>query len=363
MNTIVKTNPKKTNWVYKYKIILDLISKTATLTTLIFAFYGSMLLFSFSRKYNINFIDLITSNILISIGCLAIFMIVIISIFMITILYINNITSNNSFLCFTYITPYKSIRKHKIKSMILFNLLICLWPFVLIKSESANAVFIYTILTASTILILSTIKPPFTSMRREIKSSSKKIGVLSLKRAKLIAKNLLFITLPAIDIILLFLLITYLSIIFKQELILINDLTFASVIFVFHFFLKLPSLPTSKKKRNLANQLMAFVIIANTIMLLSFSFSKNLAQAVSVMIGITSNNICFLRKEVTKYGIPKIYIDEKRSDNDIVKLNLITKVNDIYYLSKSPDNQTERKANIRIKGLNLTELDCPTGRK
>ncbi|HEJ7121869.1 hypothetical protein [Serratia marcescens] len=155
------------------------------------------------------------------------------------------------------------------------------------------------------------------------------------------------------------LLILFLSFLFKPEFISIGDGTFAITVAVTHFLLKLPSLSTSKRSRNLSTLFFAAIIIAETAMLLSFTFSQNLAQATSNRIGITLDNTCFLRNEVLRNGIPRIYINENNSNNELVKLNLVTKVNDIYYLSIEPGNEIERKANIRIKGLNLTELDCP----
>jgi hypothetical protein len=168
-----------------------------------------------------------------------------------------------------------------------------------------------------------------------------------------------FLTIPVIELIIIISLTLFLSTLFKLELISIGDGTFAITVSAAHFLLKPPSLSTSKRSRSLSTLFFSAIIIAETAMLLSFTFSQDLAQAASNRIGITLDNTCFLRNEVLKNGLPRIYINENKSNNELIKLNLVTKVNDIYYLSIEPGNEIERKANIRIKGLNLTELDCP----
>lgn len=123
--------------------------------TLTATIYGSILLFFLSIKHNINFFDLISLGILISSGTLALFMLTLIFTLMIAILYVNKESIQNSFLCFIYIISYKKAYKYKKATMAFFNLLICLWPFTLIKASSVNIVFIYLIAIAGIALTLS----------------------------------------------------------------------------------------------------------------------------------------------------------------------------------------------------------------
>lgn len=350
---------KRMNQAIKGKTCLELVSISATLITFTATVYGSMLLFFFSIKHNIKFIDLISPGILISTGTLALTMLILISTLMVAISYINKESSQNYFLFLIYLTPYRAIYKHRKTTMALFNLLICLWPFILIKASTVTITFAYLILLTSITLVLSTISSTSFFTRKTIRRPPTKFSAGRVKRSTLFGRVFCFIVTPALEVFIIIILIFCLSALFKHELILISDNTFAFTVAASHFLLKLPSLSTSKKNRTLTNQLIAVVIIAETMMLLSFTFSQNLAQAVSNRIGITLDNRCFSRKEVLKNGIPRIYINEKQSNNEIVKLNLVTNINDIYYLSSESDNETERKANIRMKGFNLTELDCP----
>lgn len=355
-----KTNSRrKTGLTINYRTQLDTASKAVTLMTFTSTVYGSMLLFFFSIKHNINFIDLISPGILISAGTLALFMLTFIFTLMIAILYVNKESIQNSFLCLIYITPCKKVHKYKKAIMAFFNLLICLWPFILIKASSVNIVFIYLIGITGIALTLSIATSHTCSISRVTNNPPIKFRTVSIKKATLFVRALLCLTIPAIELIIILLLILFLSFLFKSELTSIGDGTFAITVAVAHFILKLPSLSTSKRSRNLSTLFFAAIIIAETAILLSLTFSQNLAQAASSRIGITLDNTCFLRNEVLKNGIPRIYINENNSNNELVKLNLVTKVNDIYYLSIEPVNDIERKANIRIKGLNLTELDCP----
>lgn len=106
MNT--RTNSRrKTGLTIKYRTQLDTASKAVTLMTFTSTVYGSMLLFFFSIKHNINFIDLISPGILISAGTLALFMLTLIFTLMIAILYVNKESIQNSFLCLIYINPCK----------------------------------------------------------------------------------------------------------------------------------------------------------------------------------------------------------------------------------------------------------------
>ena len=350
---------RKTGSTIKYRTQLDTASKAVTLMTFIATIYGSMILFFFSIKHNINFIDLISPGILISVGSLALFILTFISILTIAIPYINKESIQNSYLCLIYISPCKKVHKHKKAIMAIFNLLICLWPFILIKASSVNIVFIYLIVIASIALTLSIATSHKCSISGAISNSTIKIRTASIRTATLFARALLFVVIPFIELTIILPLILFLSVLFKPEFISIGDGTFAITVAATHFLLKLPSLSTSKRSRRLIAQLIAVVIIAETVMLLSFTFSQNLAQTVSNRIGITLDNTCFLRNEALKNGMPRIYINENESNDELVKLNLVIKVNDIYYLSIEPGNEIERKANIRIKGLNLTELDCP----
>ncbi|MDR8536425.1 MULTISPECIES: hypothetical protein [Serratia] len=358
MNTRANSR-RKTGLTIKYRTQLDTASKAVTLVTFTSTVYGSMLLFFFSIKHNINFIDLISPGILISAGTLALFMLTMISALIIAILYVNKESIQNSFLCLIYITPYKKAHKHKKTIMAFFNLLICMWPFILIKTSSVNTVLIYLIVIECIALTLSIATSHICSFSKVINNPPIKIRTTSIKAATLFVRALLFVIIPLIELIIILSLILFLSFLFKSELTSIDDGTFAITVAVAHFLLKLPSLSTSKRSRNLSTLFFAAIIIAETAMLLSFTFSQNLAQAASNRIGITLDNSCFLRNEVLKNGIARTYINESESNNDLVKLNLVTKVNDIYYLSIEPGNEIERKANIRIKGLNLTELDCP----
>ncbi|BEM75646.1 hypothetical protein SME36J_50690 (plasmid) [Serratia marcescens] len=358
MNTRANSR-RKTGLTIKYRTLLDTASKAVTLMTFTATIYGSMLLFFFSIKHNINFVDLISPGILISAGTLALFMLTLIFTLIIAILYVNKESIQNSFFCLIYITPYRKAHKYKKTIMAFFNLLICLWPFILIKASSVNIVFIYLIVIAGIALTLSIATSHTCSISGVINNSSIKIRTASIKTATLFARALLFVTIPVIELFIILLLILFLSLLFKPELISIGDGTFAITVAVAHFLLKLPSLSTSKRSRNISTLFFAAIIIAETAMLLSLTFSQNLAQVASNRIGITLDNTCFLRNEVLKNGIPRIYINENESNNELVKLNLVTKVNDIYYLSIEPGNEIERKANIRMKGLNLTELDCP----
>ncbi|BEM75226.1 hypothetical protein SME36J_46490 [Serratia marcescens] len=357
--TTKEDRKKRIHQAIKGKTCLELVSISATLITFTATVYGSILLLFFSIKHNVKFIDLISPGILISAGTLAITMLSFISTLMVAISYINKESSQNNFLFLIYLPPYRAIYKHRKTTMALFNCFICLWPFILIKTSAVNITLAYLILLTSITLALSTIAATSIFTRKTIRTPTIKFRVGSVKRSTLFGRVFFFIVTPVLEVIVIISLILCLSALFKHELILISDNTFAFTVAASHFLLKLPSLSTSKRKRNLTNQLIAVVIIAETIMLLSFTFSQNLAQAVSNRIGITLDNKCFIRKEVLKNGIPRIYINEKQSNDEIVKLNLVTNINNIYYFSSESGNETDRKANIRIKGVNLTELDCP----
>lgn len=200
--------------------------------------YGSMILFFFSIKHNINFIDLISPGILISAGTLALFMLTVTFTLMIAILYVNKESIQNSFLCLIYITPYKKVYKHKKAIMALFNLLICLWPLILIKASSVYIVFIYLIVITDIALPLSTATSHTCSISGVTNNSPIKTRTVSIKKATLFARALLFLTIPVIELIIIISLTLFLSTLFKLELISIGDGTFAITVSAAHFLLK-----------------------------------------------------------------------------------------------------------------------------
>lgn len=88
--------------------------------------------------------------------------------------------------------------------------------------------------------------------------------------------------------------------------------------------------------------------------MLSLPLSNSIVKTTADIIGITEKNISSL-------GVPSIYIDKNRSIFDYTKLNIITKVDDVVYLSTMSEGQTKepRKASARINVISKTEVECP----
>lgn len=346
-----KSESKKDNEVKKTKFkeyaeILGNLVSTITFSSII---YGAILLLSFSASHNIDFIDLMSTKLLISVGSISSIIIMLIIGIILFILYINFGISDDFR---KYYTRPQSQGYASKAAIITLNSLICLWPVVLIKSGS----FAYAIIYPAAISLL---------WLKAYDAITKKHNTIELKeqnkKFKYKANKYSICIIPSLEVLIILLAATLFFRVFNNELKGSSDYVFFAIAFVINFIGKIPLIPTNGKTRKSISQTIALIITAELFLMLSSPFSDSIVKTTADMIGITAKNKCFLKKDINRLGIPSIYIDKNRSNVDYIKLNIITKTDDVIYLSTIPEGQTKepRKSSARIKGIIPIEVECP----
>lgn len=330
----------------EYTEILGNLVSTITFSSMI---YGAILLLSFSVSHNIDFIDLISTKLLISVGSISAIIIILIIGIILFILYINFGIADDFR---TYYTRPHSQGYASKAAIVTLNILICLWPIILIKSGS----FIRTLIYPSAISFLwlkvyyliakkhNTTKPPEQNKKSKNKASKYSICII-----------------PSLEAFIILLAVAIFSKVFNNELKDSSDYVFFSIAFAINFIGKIPLIPTNGKVRKSTSQIIALIITAELFFMLSSPFSDSIVKTTADIIGITAKNKCFLKKDIDRLGIPSIYTDKNHSNVDYIKLKIITKVDDIVYLSTMAEGQTKepRKASVRMKVMIPTEVECP----
>ncbi|CAI1805231.1 Uncharacterised protein [Serratia ficaria] len=344
------SNKKEKNIKYELKDLADISSNLVSIVTFSSIIYGALLLLSFSASYNIDFIDLISTKLLISIGAISAIIITFIAGMVAFLLYVNKEAGSATRTFYIYLTSQRWVYKNPKKSITILNLMVCLWPLILIKTSSILISIGYpAVVSFVWFIIFNVVSKSHT--HRKIPGGHN-------KRANVLPKTWLCL-LPSIEVFIILITTAILSGVFTKEFKEASDNMFFAIMFVIHFISKTPLIPTSRKSRGLIYQTTMLIIVAESIIMLSLPFSDSIVKRTADIVGITAKNKCFLKKDIINIGIPSTYIDKEHSNSEYVKLNIVTKVDDIFYLSNTPDNTVPRKATVRIKGINPIEVECP----
>lgn len=346
-----ETEPKKYQEVKKTKFkehteTLGNLVSTITFSSII---YGAILLLFFSASHNIDFIDLMSTKLLISVGSISAIIIILIIGVILFILYINFGIANNFRKYYT--RPHAQGYASK-AAIITLNILICLWPAILIKTGNP----IYTLIYPAAISFLwIKVYDSITKKHRSIEFTEQN------KKLKNKAIKYSICIIPSLEVVIILVAAVIFSRVFNNELKDSSDYVFFAIAFVINFIGKIPLIPTNGKLRKSISQMIALIITAELFIMLSLPLSDSIVKTTADMIGITAKNKCFLKKDINRLGIPSIYIDKNRSNVDYIKLNIVTKIDDIVYLSTIPEGQSKepRRASARIKGVSPIEVECP----
>lgn len=345
--------------------ILDVITKAMQAVTFLSVIYGSWMLFSFSKENGIKYTDLVGSSFIISFGVLSAVAILVIALFPSLIVILTHINSKSNYKNLVYNSRLPTVKNNKLKTLLAYNLIISLWPFIHILSKEQYAIT-FTLFYPSVLhLILLAL-------------SNKKIGniiyafnftlhyppvmhlilsqLLYKKTINIIKTSLLQMMILVAEVLLSLITIIFLSSFAKSIYSGINDWILSLIFSVTFFFLKYPRLSTNNKKIKSTTVSIVFLFPFAAFFIFSFPFSSEIGNTIAKSIDLKLGERCFMiNKELTD-KIPGEYIKTVILDNKLSKLNVTTNVGDVYYLAK----KNEERPSIRIEGLHLTMKNCPS---
>lgn len=341
----------KTKNKYNLINILDLSTKLITVIPFLLICFGSSQLFIFSISHNAYFIDLLKFNVLLSFGAINIILIS----FMVYIF--SMVTLYNHFLSgivnkeLIGKSNFEIIRKNPTITLIIFSLILGSWPLTfLIPSENKNPWLILIFYSLSLVTALLYYQNFFT---KSFYDNSNPKAIKIIQRFKVVLFSL--VPFIAMSVALTF----YLTFddFFKKEktqdyIVLISTSCLLAFINLLSFYL-----PRSEKKGTFPTATLLLTSILFVLLLLPSDFSDYQVNNLVKKIGLGLGKRCFIKKEIDKLSIPRIF---KREEENIVELSVVINIDNIYYLSYPDDD--DFKSRIRFIAADLTRVGCPDNR-
>ncbi|MBS0973046.1 hypothetical protein [Serratia rubidaea] len=345
--------------------ILDIITKAMQAVTFLSVIYGSWMLFSFSKENDIKYTDLVGSSFIISFGVFSAVAILVIALFPSLIVILSHINSKSNYKNLVHNSRFHIAKNNKLKTLLAYNLIISLWPFIHILSKERHA------------LTFTLLYPPVMHLIL-LALSNKKVGniiyalsftlhyppamnlilsELSNKKSKNIIKtSLLQMVMLIIEVILSLITIIFLSSYIKSIYSGVNDWALSLIFSVAFFTLKYPRPSTNNKKAKSTTASIVFLLSVEAFFIFSFPFSSQIGNTIAKSIDLNLGERCFIANKDLTDKIPGEYIKNVLLDDKLAKLNITTNVGDVYYLIKN----NEETPSIRIEGLHLTMKNCPS---
>ncbi|HEJ9096972.1 TPA: hypothetical protein ACKQPR_003936 [Serratia odorifera] len=316
--------------------ILDATTKVMQIVTFLAAIYGSWMLFSFAKENNIKYTDLVGSSFIISFGALSAAAILSIALFPSLIVILSHVNSKNNYKTLVFHSRFTIVKNNKLKTLLAYNLIISLWPFIHILSKEQHA------------LILTLLYPPLIHLVLSVLLNKKPISIIKPSAIQMMTLTM--------EVILALISIIFLSSFIKSIYSGINDDVLSLIFSIVFFLLKYPRLSTDNKKAKATTAIIVFLLSAEAFFIFSFPFSSNIGNTIAKSIDLKLGEKCFLANKELTNKIPVEYINNVTLDDKLAKLNVGTNVGDIYYLIKDKED----KPSIRLEGLHLTMKNCPS---
>lgn len=320
---------------------LDFLSKFSPLLIFISGLYGAVLLFNLSLSYEIDFVDLVKPNVLITFGALSFILIIMVAILPPLMMYVQHMESRFIIRSFIYRSRMRMVRENPIPSLIILCLALSLWPFLFLFNQIISvslAVFFVCIIVVY-IRFLTVFKR----------------GCVSVYKNNIhIIRCLCSILLPMM---IGFMCLVINLLIFIKEIGHASMLIAMSVVSACYFALTLITLLMALKYSiHKGFMTLCGVIITSLFLIFSFPLSDTFLVRIAQRAGLGFELQCYLKDDFIKNEIPDEFKRNTMSDN-IVKLTAIANVETVYYLSK--DISPISKAQLRIKSDTLKRISCP----
>lgn len=345
--------------------VLDVITKAMQAVTFLSVIYGSWMLFSFSKENEIKYTDLVGSSFIISFGVLSAVAILVIALFPSLIVILTHINSKSNYKNLVYNSSSPIAKNNKLKTLLAYNLIISLWPFIHILSKEQYEItftLLYPPVLHLILLALSNKKardiiyafnftlhyPPVMHFILSKLSYKKTINIIK--------TSLLQMMTLVVEVILSLITIIFLSYFVKSIYSGINDWILSLIFSVTFFLLKYPRLSINNKKVKSTTASIVFLLSIEAFFIFSFPFSNEIGNAIAKSIDLKLGERCFMTNKELTDKIPREYIKTVILDDKLAKLNVTTNVGDVYYLVKN----NEERPSIRIEGLHLTMKNCPS---
>lgn len=323
---------------------LDLFVKVAQVTTFTSVIYGAWMLFSFSHNYGVRYTDLAGSNFLIIFGVLSAISILTIAVFPLIIVFLSHFSARMVYNLLIYKTRVGCVKRQQIISLTILNLMLSLWPFTLLFFNGKYCFILNLILPSVFFAIFAISGRDFSKYKwkwRDLKY--------------------LVICMISYSLSVLLILITalYVYAVIKDAVSSISNSVLAIVFVSVFFVLNVPTLLIGRKKIRSSLYVLVILFATELFFVFSFPFSNEIGKGIAKVIGLNLESKCFIYDREVVKKIPTNYIINIQQDPDIMKLNVVANINDVYYLSEAGNE----KASIRLIGLRITMTNCPKNKK
>ncbi|MDI3360837.1 hypothetical protein QQF21_01675 [Lelliottia sp. V89_10] len=330
-------------WLKIYKKIKDIdlfLGIFAKFIPLAIA-YGGWQLLAFSRNYQIPFLELAKSEVMLTYGVLSLVMICFIGVFPVFIVFLGHMSGRRFYRVWIINSRIKLVYEHPLWSSISIAAIMSTWPMVLLSSTYYTLVLGYPVALLLAMLLTSRLTAGYNRRVRKYRIGN----VISLA----ITSGLSMI----FSVGLFYLMYNFLKNTFES----LPEIIFYSLLCVVYFVLYFMTMYWSIKKKNHRDIIyFYFVMIVLSLFYISIIQPKILIDKVASAAGFGNVQTCYLAKDLRDAGVPEYFLNPT-SRREIVKIDVIAKINNAYYFSKISESSTPPR--IRIVSDSFKAISCP----
>lgn len=303
--------------------------------------YGGWQLLGLSRYYQIPYLELAKSEVMLTYGVLSIFLIVSLGLFPFFIVYLGHMSGRSFYRVWIMNSRVPVVIKYKRKSFLIIAAILSVWPMVLLSYEYYSLLLVYPIALFMLMCV-------FTRVAFSFHGGVRKNGIFSiLFLTAIISCSMIF------GVFLFYLLSKLLQGIFDGFPVYCFYIFLCFVYYVLYFMSIIP-VTLSKKRRDVI--VLYMVLVGTGLFYVSLSQPKILIDKVANVAGFGNAETCYLAKNLRENDVPEYFLGPT-SRQEIVKVNVIAKINDVYYFSAVSDGNNQTR--IRVVSDSFKAISCP----
>lgn len=307
--------------------------------------YGAWHLFIFSKDFQILFLDVTKTNIILTYAALLLFLVMFIVILPLSIIFWSRFNGIELYNGYIERSNSSLVKNNKDFFFVILYLLPALWPLYFFSFNLKLLPYLFCI---APVLIFSyslffTKGVKWQLFKKSFyESFAKRISLLFLLFSPTTFGMLMLLFILDIE---------------KEHLIKLPHLLVLTTTTIVMFLITyIPS--KVGVNGNASNKSVAVLVTLVFCLFLIFAFfpTANITGRVANLVGLGYEQRCYFIKEKSTLELPQKYLGPE-VDLNVFKLSVVANIDDIYYLSLA--NQPITKAGIRFKNSNMVRVECP----
>lgn len=307
--------------------------------------YGAWHLFMYSKDFQISFLELAKSNIILTYAALLLFLVMFILIFPLSIIFWSRFNGTELYNGYIERSNSSLVKNNKNFFFVVLYLLPALWPLYFVSLNSKLFPYLFSIapilMFSYSLFFTKGVKWEFFK-QSFYESFAKRISLLFLLFSPTIFGMLMLLFILDIE---------------KEHLIKPPYLlVLATTTLVMFLITYIPS--KVGVNDNTSNKSVAVLVMLIFCLLFIFAFfpSANITGRVANLAGLGYEQRCYFIKEKSTLELPQKYLGTE-VDSNVFKLSVVANIDDVYYLSLA--KQPITKAGVRFKNSNMVRVECP----